>query len=170
MNKIQQYNMILETVSPIHIASGNTLNTTQYLYDRAAGKVHFVDEQAWIKFLNERDLLGKFESFVTSSEKGFLYRWLVENKVKENIWYMVERQGNGHPATFPTQLAHDHIISWSNENDIVFDPFLGSGTTGKMAVLNNRNFIGIEKDETYFNIAKKRIKESESGISEKLFI
>ena len=83
MNKIQQYSMILETVSPIHIASGNTLNTTQYLYDRAAGKVHFVDEQAWIKFLNERDLLGKFESFVTSSEKGFLYRWLVENKVKE---------------------------------------------------------------------------------------
>lgn len=37
----------------------------------------------------------------------------------------------GHPAVFPEQLANDHIISWSNEGDIVFDPFMGSGTTGK---------------------------------------
>ena len=41
--------------------------------------------------------------------------------------------------------------------DTIFDPFLGSGTTGKMAVLNGRNFIGIEKDKNYFEIAKKRI-------------
>ena len=75
-----------------------------------------------------------------------------------------------HPAMFPEKLANDHIISWSNEGDTVFDPFMGSGTTGKMAILNNRNFIGIEKDETYFNIAKKRIEEAENSINEKLFI
>ena len=63
----------------------------------------------------------------------------------------------GHPAAFPEQLAQDHIISWSNENDIVLDCFMGSGTTGKMAKLLNRNFIGIELDEEYFNIAKERI-------------
>lgn len=62
-----------------------------------------------------------------------------------------------HPAIFPEQLANDHIISWSNEGDIVFDPFMGSGTTGKMAKLNNRRFIGIEKVEDYFEIAKNRI-------------
>lgn len=62
-----------------------------------------------------------------------------------------------HPAIFPEQLANDHIISWSNENDIVFDPFMGSGTTGKMAKLNNRKFIGIEKVPEYFQIAKERI-------------
>ena len=62
-----------------------------------------------------------------------------------------------HPAIFPEQLAEDHIVSWSNEGDLIFDPFLGSGTTGKMAILNNRNFIGIELDETYYNIAKERI-------------
>ena len=62
-----------------------------------------------------------------------------------------------HPAVFPEQLANDHILSWSKENDIVFDPFMGSGTTGKMALLNNRKFIGIEKDETYFKIAQDRI-------------
>lgn len=66
-----------------------------------------------------------------------------------------------HPAIFPEQLAEDHIISWSNEGDLIFDPFLGSGTTGKMAILNNRNFIGIELDKTYYNIAKERIMNAE---------
>ena len=61
------------------------------------------------------------------------------------------------PAMFPEKLAHDHIISWSNEGDTVLDPFMGSGTTGKMAKQLGRNFIGIELDETYFNIAKERI-------------
>ena len=60
-------------------------------------------------------------------------------------------------AVFPDKLAEDQIISWSNEGDLVFDPFMGSGTTGKMAILNKRNFIGIEKVEKYYNIAKERI-------------
>lgn len=62
-----------------------------------------------------------------------------------------------HPAIFPEKLAQDHILSWSNEGDIVLDCFMGSGTTGKMALLNNRKFIGIEKVEKYFEISKKRI-------------
>ena len=65
-----------------------------------------------------------------------------------------------HPAIFPEKLAQDHILSWSNEGDIVLDCFMGSGTTGKMALLNNRKFIGIEKVEDYFEISKQRIKES----------
>jgi site-specific DNA-methyltransferase (adenine-specific) len=76
---------------------------------------------------------------------------------RNNWWYIPPQKGVGHPAVFPEQLANDHILSWSNENDIVFDPFMGSGTTGKMAVLNNRVFIGVELDESYFNIAKERI-------------
>ena len=79
-------------------------------------------------------------------------------KIHDNIFeYSIGGGKTGHPAVFPEQLAEDHIISWSNENDIVFDPFMGSGTTGKMAVLNNRDFIGVELDEEYFNIAKERI-------------
>ena len=62
-----------------------------------------------------------------------------------------------HPAIFPEKLAEDHILSWSNEGDVVFDPFMGSGTTGKMAILNNRQFVGIELNEKYFEISKKRI-------------
>ena len=90
-------------------------------------------------------------------------------QARSNIWMIPTSQKDIHPASFPEQLANDHIISWSNENDIVFDPFMGSGTTGKMAVLNKRNFIGIEKEETYFKLAKKRIEEAEKSINEKLF-
>ena len=84
-------------------------------------------------------------------------------KIKENIWYLPRSSRSGdeysrkHPATFPEQLAHDHIISWSNKGDIVLDPFMGSGTTGKMAKQLGRNFIGIELDKDYYEIAKKRI-------------
>ena len=79
-------------------------------------------------------------------------------KIKGNVWEMsVSNTKHNHPAIFPEQLANDHIISWSNECDTVLDCFMGSGTTGKMALLNNRKFIGIEKDETYFKIAQDRI-------------
>ena len=64
-----------------------------------------------------------------------------------------------HPAIFPEKLAEDHIISWSNEGDIVLDPFLGSGTTAKMALLHNRNFIGFEISEEYCEIAEQRISQ-----------
>ena len=62
-----------------------------------------------------------------------------------------------HPAIFPEKLAHDHIISWSNEGDTILDPFMGSGTTGLAAKNLGRNFIGIELDESYFKIAQERI-------------
>jgi len=77
-----------------------------------------------------------------------------------NVWNINTEVSNSkrcHPAQFPEQLAHDHIISWSNEGDTVLDCFMGSGTTGKMAKQLGRNFIGIELDKTYFDIATKRI-------------
>lgn len=80
-----------------------------------------------------------------------------------NVWDMPaekSRRDTRHPAPFPESLARDHILSWSNEGDVVLDPFMGSGTTGVSAKRLNRKFIGIERDESYFNIAKKRI-ESE---------
>lgn len=89
--------------------------------------------------------------------------------VRGNVWrYNVgkwkvtaDADAYNHPAIFPESLARDHIISWSNEGDTVFDPFLGSGTTGKMALEQGRNFVGIEKDAEYFEIAKKRIDDAQ---------
>lgn len=67
------------------------------------------------------------------------------------------KETKGHPAPFPLQLATDHIMSWSNEGDTILDCFMGSGTTGVAAKNLNRDFIGIELDENYFEIAKSRI-------------
>jgi site-specific DNA-methyltransferase (adenine-specific) len=74
-----------------------------------------------------------------------------------------------HPTQKPLSLLEYLVSTYSNENDIVFDPFMGSGTTGKMAILNNRNFIGIEKEENYFAISDKRIKEAQENYQPDLF-
>ena len=75
-----------------------------------------------------------------------------------NVWEMPgDNTDRGHPGIFPEALARDHILSWSNPGDTVLDPFLGSGTTGKMALLNDRNFIGIEISPEYLEIARKRM-------------
>jgi DNA modification methylase len=93
-------------------------------------------------------------------------RRVKEYGVRFNIWRIINSSAKGdkialkHPATFPEQLAQDHIRSWSNEGDMIFDPMMGSGTTGKMAKLLNRDFIGIELDKEYFEIAKQRINDS----------
>lgn len=86
-------------------------------------------------------------------------------KIKGNVWeYSTGYQKSTkdkiafkHPAIFPEQLAHDHIISWSNEGDVVMDIFMGSGTTAKMCKLTNRNYIGFEISEEYCQIAEERL-------------
>jgi DNA modification methylase len=83
-----------------------------------------------------------------------------DKKIKSNVWdFVVAGTNYGHPAIFPEKLANDHIISWSNEGDLVYDPFMGSGTTAKMAILNNRKYIGSEISEEYCKIIETRIKE-----------
>lgn len=87
-----------------------------------------------------------------------------EDKVKGNIWeYVVgkkqEDQGaKAHPAPFPVALARDHIISWTNEGDLVLDPMCGSGTTCIAAQQMGRNFIGIDVSHEYCEVARERIK------------
>ena len=86
---------------------------------------------------------------------------------KQNVWEYLVGGGNSsndkiafqHPAIFPEKLVKDHIHSWTNEGDTILDPFMGSGTTGKMCILSNRNFIGIELNKNYFEIAKQRIEK-----------
>ena len=93
--------------------------------------------------------------------------------VRWNIWeYGVgfmktttDKYAYEHPAMFPEKLAQDHIKSWSNEGDLIYDPMIGSGTTGKMAVLLKRNYLGSEISKEYCKIAEDRIK----SISNPLF-
>lgn len=86
-----------------------------------------------------------------------------ETSPRNNIWkYNVgkgfnssDTESHEHPAIFPEKLAEDHILSWSNEGDIVLDPFSGSGTTAKMAKKNKRHYIGIEISEDYCKLSQK---------------
>ncbi len=91
---------------------------------------------------------------------------LKAEKTLTNIWdYAVGLGGTtndkiafSHPAVFPEKLAQDHILSWTNKNDVVFDPMCGSGTTCKMSFVNDRKYIGVDISEDYCRIAKERIK------------
>ena len=89
------------------------------------------------------------------------------HKIKGNIWeYGVgnnkstkDKIAFKHPAIFPEKLANDHIISWSNENDIIYDCFGGSGTTAKMSKILNRKWITSEVSSEYCEIIKERLNE-----------
>ena len=104
----------------------------------------------------QRNKNGKTEKFMSMAK---------ETRIKDNVWkydtgYMKTTKDKftyQHPAMFPEKLAQDHILSWSNEIDIVLDPMCGSGTTCKMAKLNNRRYIGIEISPEYCDIARKRV-------------
>lgn len=92
-------------------------------------------------------------------------KMLNKSKTKTNIWEFAVGLGGStsdrfafeHPAIFPESLARDHVISWTNEDDLIYDPFMGSGTTAKVAKLTGRKFIGSEISEKYAEIANRRI-------------
>jgi site-specific DNA-methyltransferase (adenine-specific) len=89
-----------------------------------------------------------------------------ETRLKRNVWKYFAGGGandkiaSQHPAIFPEALAQDHILSWSNEGDLVYHCFMGSGTVAKMSILNNRNWIGSEISSEYCNIIEERIKKA----------
>lgn len=143
-------------------------NTFEYMFVFSKGKPKTFNclkdrKNKW--FNGKKHIKGNYRK-----QDGSMTRHNSQNMLKEygsrfNIWDISAGKNKStldaiafqHPAIFPEKLAHDHIISWSNEGDTVFDPFMGSGTTGKMTKIANRNFIGIELDPNYFEIAKQRI-------------
>lgn len=107
---------------------------------------------------------NKLPDGVNKKKLGRLNR----EKTRTNIWsYAVGLGGTTsdkiafqHPAVFPEKLAEDHILSWSQPGDTVLDPMCGSGTTGKMALLNGRDFIGIDISAEYIAIACQRLRQA----------
>ena len=86
-----------------------------------------------------------------------------DKKIKGNIWeYVVgkkqeDQEAKGHPAPFPCDLVRDHVASWTNHGDVVFDPMCGSGTTPRVAAELGRNYIGIDISPEYCEMARKRV-------------
>lgn len=135
----------------------------EYMFVLTKGKVKTVNRLADIPNKHAGKVRPKLKYSERSERDGVVVK---DYAIRGNVWTYNTSFGSGddvgikHPAKFPEALANDHIISWSNEGDVVLDPFMGSGTTGKMALLNNRKFIGVELSPEYVEIAKKRIESS----------
>lgn len=97
----------------------------------------------------------------------FNYNFMKElngGKQMRSVWEIPttpkrEKTFGGHPTQKPKELLYRCILSSTNENDVILDPFCGSGTTGLVAIENNRNFIGIEIEEEYLKLTKNRMME-----------
>ena len=90
---------------------------------------------------------------------------MLEFSRRNNWWYLCPQKQDGskwHPAVFPEALVRDHIKSWSNEGDVVLDPFMGSGTTAKVARALGRKYIGFEISQEYVDLANKRLQETKT--------
>ena len=91
--------------------------------------------------------------------KPFFDRRQLEWEYIGEVWTIIAKKDKRHPAPFPLQLALNCILP-SRANAVILDPFMGIGTTGLAAVQTDRDFIGIELDEDYFNIASNAISEA----------
>jgi site-specific DNA-methyltransferase (adenine-specific) len=142
--------MIYEKNSPAYPARADSNRYTQifeYMFVFAKGKVPkqlICDKPN--KWAGHKDFSGKLKNPVPDFSP------------RNNIWkYTTSFNGWKHPAPFPEALAHDHIISWSKEGDLVYDPFMGSGTTAYVAKELKREWIGSEISSEYCEMINKRL-------------
>lgn len=146
--------MIYEKNSSTYPANKDSVRYSQifeYMFVFSKGKpktINLIQDKKNI-WVGHKDFSGKLKNEVP------------EYSPRNNIWKYTTsfNDKTEHPAVFPEQLANDHIISWSNKGDLIYDCFMGSGTTAKMALVNNRNFIGSEISADYVEIANKRLKQ-----------
>ena len=160
--------MIYEKENPIPLTHNRYEQKFEYMFIFSKGK-----PKTFNAIMRENLTAGAKQSGTFRHDGDILTQRNSDGMIKRksyryNIWkYSVGRGGTTsdlyafkHPAMFPEKLSEDHIISWSNPGDIVFDPFVGSGTTAKMAVLNDRKYIGIDISEEYVEIARRRVDEA----------
>lgn len=162
--------IIYEKTSPSAPHKNRYFNSFEYMFIFSKGKPKTVNllKDRKNKYGNKKTgVITKREKDGTLSKKET--KIINEYGIRTNIWsYAVgnnksttDKIAFKHPAIFPEKLAEDNIKSWSNIDDVVLDIFMGSGTTCKMAYLNDRHYIGFEIDKNYFDIAKERLNIAE---------
>ena len=145
-----RYSQVFEYMFVFSKGKPKTVNLLRDKPNRWAGHSNFGDPSKRQK----EGSLKKVDKF-TIAEYGTRY----------NVWYINNGAGFSskdsiafeHPAIFPESLAEDHILTWSNEGDIVLDTMAGSGTTLKMAKINNRHYVGIDINEQYVDLCNRRV-------------
>lgn len=151
---LNRYENVFEYMFVLSKGKPKTINLIRDKPNKRAGKLR--------NGTGNRDIDGSIKPTRTA------YQIIKPYGKRHNIWNvnaaLSKKDRHNHPAPFPIQLAHDHIISWSNDGDTILDCFMGSGTTGVACVNTNRDFIGIELDEKYFEIAKNRIENAQKAV------
>ena len=154
--------MIFEKNSSTYPANSKSIRYSQifeymFIFSKDRPKVVNLISDKKNSWAGHKDFSGKLKNPVP------------EFSPRNNIWKYTTSFNDKtlHPAVFPEQLANDHIVSWSNIRDLIYDPFMGSGTTAKMSILNERNYIGSEISQEYCTIAEKRIEETKSLLQSK---
>jgi DNA modification methylase len=102
---------------------------------------------------NHEGIFEEIKKIVKVKEYGIDKNvWLIPNGYTNSKSFKGEES---HPAIFPDEIARRHIITWTNEGDIVYDPFLGSSTTTRVSKQLNRKWIGSELHTPYFEVSKQ---------------
>lgn len=141
------------------------------IYDRIKGrgaKTDLVSTREDILWLIKSNsyTFNKIPSSIKKKTGGLGLKNGNEYRALSNVWTDISpivpwsKERNNHPTQKPVQLMERCINLWTNKNDIILDPFMGSGSTGVACKLNNRRFIGIEKNPEYFKICKERLYNS----------
>jgi DNA modification methylase len=139
-----------------------------FVFSKGKPKTYNIQTVNTIGYKHKKSTQRQKDGSITNMK----YEMGKDKRKDDNVWKFnvgfgkssLDKISFKHPATFPEALAEKHILSWSNKGDIILDPFMGSGTTGKMAKLNNRDFIGIEISEEYIKIIEAR-----TGIKAEVF-
>lgn len=131
----------------------------EYMFVLIKGEPRAINRIADQKNVKAGSVCGQVGNFANGTRKERGIRIIPEYSVRPNVWRYGGTVGDKteHVAQFPESLARDHILSWSNEGDLVYDPFMGSGTTAKAAHQLNRRWIGSEISEEYVELANKRL-------------
>lgn len=158
--------MIWRKPDPIPLTHNRYEQAFEYMFVFSKGKPKtFNPLKTKTKFSGKTENMKNWSNKDLKQSKRIRDEVIIRNQKRmlHNVWDCSVNDGLkiNHPAKFPEKLVAQHILSWSNSGDIVYDPFLGSGTTAKMAILNNRSFLGSEISDAYFEIADKRIKEAQ---------
>lgn len=139
------------------------------VYDRIKGRGgnrNFTSTREDILWMSKNNnyTFNKIYSNIPKKTKGLGTKNGQQNRSLTNVWYDLSpivpwsKEKNNHPTQKPLQLLERLVTIFSNENDTILDFCMGSGTTGVAALKLNRNFIGIEKEKEWFELAEKRIK------------
>lgn len=144
-----RYNQVFEYMFVFSKGKPNTFNPIMKKNAQAGSVRHSR------KFRNKKGELVAGMSGKPIAEMGIENNiWVLKNGMYKSTSDLIAFE---HPAIFPEELVRRHIHTWTNENDVVYDPFMGSGTTAKMAILQNRRYVGSEISKEYYELSNKRL-------------